>query len=94
MHNYELVCIIHPDLDENAFKGVVEKISNWVTEFGGTVDKLDVWGRRRMAYSIRKQREGQYAVLYISMPAAAAAGLERNLRFQENILRSMLTVAE
>jgi len=94
MHNYELVFIVHPDLDENAFKGVLEKVSNWVTEFGGIVDKLDVWGRRRMAYSIRKQREGQYAVFYISMPPTAAAELERNLRFQENILRSMLTVAE
>ncbi len=94
MHNYELVCIVHPDLDENAFKSVLEKVNTWVTEFGGTVDKLDVWGRRRMAYSIRKQREGQYAVLSISMPSAAAAELERNLRFQENILRSMLTVAD
>lgn len=94
MHKYELVCIVHPDLDENALKSVLEKVSTWVTEFGGTVDKLDVWGRRRMAYSIRKQREGQYAVLSISMPPAAAAELDRNLRFQENILRSMLTVAD
>lgn len=93
MHKYELVCIVHPDLDENAFKGVVEKVSNWVTEAGGTVDKLDVWGRRRMAYIIRKQREGQYAILNISLPATATADLERNLRFQESILRSMLTVA-
>ncbi len=93
MHKYELVCIVHPDLDENAFKGVVEKVSGWVTEAGGTVDKLDVWGRRRMAYVIRKQREGQYVVLNISLPATATAGLERNLRFQESILRSMLTVA-
>ncbi len=94
MHNYELVCIVHPDLDENAFKGVLEKVNSWVTESGGTVDKLDVWGRRRMAYSIRKQREGQYAVMNISLPPAAAAELERSLRFQENILRSMITVAE
>lgn len=93
MHNYELVCIVHPDLDENAFKGVVEKVSTWVTEAGGTIEKLDVWGRRRMAYTIRKQREGQYVVLNISLPAAATAELERNLRFQESILRSMLTVA-
>lgn len=94
MHNYESVCIVHPDLDENAFKDTLDKVNNWVTEFGGTVDKLDVWGRRRLAYSIRKQREGQYAVFYISMPPAATAELERNLRFQENILRSMITVAE
>ena len=71
MRNYELVCIIHPDLDENAFKGLVEKINAWITEAGGTVEKLDIWGRRRMAYVIRKQREGQYVVMNISMPAAA-----------------------
>jgi small subunit ribosomal protein S6 len=94
MRNYELVCIIHPDLDENAFKVVVEKINSWVAEAGGIVDKLDVWGRRRMAYVIRKQREGQYVVMNISMPAAATAELERNIRFQESILRSMLTVVE
>lgn len=94
MHNYELVCIVHPDLDENAFKGVLEKVSNWVTEFGGNVEKIDVWGRRRLAYTIRKQREGQYAVMYLALPPAAAADLERNLRFQENVLRFMLTVAE
>lgn len=94
MRNYELVCIVHPDLDENAFKGVVEKVSTWVTDAGGSVDKLDVWGRRRMAYTINKQREGQYAVLSISMASAATAELERNIRFQESILRSMLTVVE
>lgn len=94
MHNYELVCIVHPDLDENAFKGVLEKVSNWVTDFGGNVEKLDVWGRRRLAYTIRKQREGQYAVMYLAMLPVAAAELERNLRFQENVLRFMLAVAE
>jgi small subunit ribosomal protein S6 len=92
MHQYELVCIAHPDLDENAFKSVIEKVSGWVAEASGTVEKVDIWGRRRMAYQIRKHREGQYVMLNISMPPAAAAELERNLRFQENILRSMLTV--
>jgi small subunit ribosomal protein S6 len=58
------------------------------------VDKLDVWGRRRMAYSIRKQREGQYVLLHLSMDPAAAAGLERNIRFQESVMRSMLTLVE
>ncbi len=92
MRKYELVCIVHPDLDETAFKGVVEKVNGWVTEFGGTVEKTDVWGRRRMAYQIRKQREGQYVLLNITMPAAATAGLERNMRFQESVLRAMLTL--
>lgn len=92
MRKYELVCIVHPDLDETAFKGVVEKVSSWITESGGTVDKTDVWGRRRMAYQIRKQREGQYVLLNVTMPPSATAQLERNMRFQESVLRAMLTL--
>ena len=94
MRNYELVCIVHPDLDENAFKAVIEKVSGWVTESGGSVEKVDVWGRRRMAYHINKQREGQYVLLQLTMAPTATAGLERNMRFQESVMRSMLTVVE
>ncbi|MFZ5820820.1 MAG: 30S ribosomal protein S6, partial [Chloroflexota bacterium] len=50
MRNYELVCIVQPDLDETAFNGVVDKVKGWVTEAGGNVDKVDVWGKRRLAY--------------------------------------------
>ncbi len=94
MRTYELVCIMHPELDENAFKGAVEKVSGWVTESGGNVESIDVWGRRKMAYSIGKQREGQYVLLNINMPAAAAIELEHNIRYQESIIRSLLTVVE
>ncbi len=94
MRKYELVCIAHPDLDDNAFKGVIEKVNGWVTEAGGSVEKVDVWGRRRMAYQIHKQREGQYVLLNISMPAAGTMSLERNLRFQESVMRFMITAVE
>ena len=94
MRNYELVCIIHPDLDENAFKALVEKVSGWVTEAGGSVDKVDVWGRRRMAYHINKQREGQYVIFHLNMAPTSTSLLERNIRFQESVMRSMLTVVE
>jgi small subunit ribosomal protein S6 len=93
MHKYELVCIIHPDLDENAFNGVVEKVRGWVNDSGGSIDKLDIWGRRRMAYHIRKQREGQYVLFNITLPPTATAELDRNLRFQESVLRYMITAA-
>ncbi len=92
MRKYELVCVIQPDLDETAFNGVLDRVKGWVSEFGGTVDKVDVWGRRRLAYIIHKQREGQYVLLNISLEPAATAGLERNIRYQENILRHMLSV--
>jgi len=91
MRNYELVCIFQPDLDETAFKGAVERVSNWVTEAGGSVDKLEVWGRRRLAYIIRKQTEGQYVLMNISLDPKAASGLERNIRYLETAMRHLLT---
>ena len=91
MRNYELVCIVQPELDETAFKGVIERVSTWVTEAGGSVDKVDVWGRRRLAYQIRKQREGQYVLLNVSMDPKSTSGLERNIRYLETVLRHMLS---
>jgi small subunit ribosomal protein S6 len=91
MRKYELVCIVQPELDETAFKGVVERVSGWITEAGGTVDKVDIWGRRRLAYQIRKQREGQYVLFNVTLDPKSTGVLERNLRYLETILRHMLS---
>ena len=92
MRKYELVCIIQPELDETAFKSVVDRVSGWITETGGSVDKVDVWGRRRMAYQIRKQREGQYVLMNVTLDPKATSELERNIRYLEPVLRHMLSV--
>ena len=92
MRNYELMCIIQPDLDETAMNGVLDKVKGWITEAGGSIDKAEVWGRRRMAYTINKHREGQYVLLNVTMSPTATFDLERNLRFQESIMRHMLSV--
>ena len=94
MRQYELVCIVHPDLDETAFNGFVEKVKGWVVEIGGIVDKVEIWGRKRLAYSIKKHREGQYVLFNLSLKPTATATLEQNLRFQESVLRYMITVVE
>jgi small subunit ribosomal protein S6 len=94
MRHYELVCIVHPDLDEAGFNGVIEKVKGWVIETGGNVDKVDIWGRKRLAYSIKKHREGQYVLFNISLEPTATAPLEQNLRFLEPIIRYMITVVE
>ncbi len=91
MNEYELVFIVHPELDENAFKELLEKVKGWVAEADGQVTKVDLWGKRRLSYLIRKQREGVYVVMQTSMPPAACITLERNLRFQEPVLRFLLT---
>ena len=91
MRNYELVCIVQPDLDETAFKGAIERVQGWITESGGSVDKVDVWGRRRLAFPIRKQRDGQYVLMNVSLDPKSTSGLERYIRYLETVLLHMLT---
>lgn len=90
MRNYELVCVVHPDLDETAFTGVVDKVKGWIAEAGGEVTKTDIWGRRRMAYAIQKQREGQYVLFEYKLEPAMSNTLERNIRFLEAVLRHII----
>jgi small subunit ribosomal protein S6 len=92
MRKYELVCVVQPDLDETAFNGVVDKVKGWISDSGGSIDKVDIWGRRKLAYIIKKQREGQFVLLNVTMNPTATAELQRNLRYQETLLRHMLSV--
>jgi len=94
MREYELVFIIHPDLDENASNDVLEKVKGWITKAGGTVNKVDPWGKRKLAYPIRKQNSGQYFLLNIQIAPSFVAELERNLRFQEPVMRFLVTSIE
>jgi small subunit ribosomal protein S6 len=94
MRIYEIVNIFQPDLDETALNAALEKVKTWITESGGTITKVDVWGRRRMAYMIRKTREGQYAVVYAQIDPAFTNTLERNLRFHEPLMRFMITLVD
>ncbi len=87
MKNYELVFIVQPDLDENAFGGVIDRVKGWITDAGGSVAKVDIWGKRRLAYPIRKLREGQYVLLQAEMKPSFSAELDRNLRFLEPVMR-------
>ncbi|MCK4898600.1 MAG: 30S ribosomal protein S6, partial [Anaerolineales bacterium] len=54
MRSYELMFIVHPELDESDFNEVVDKVKGWITDSGGQVDNLDLWGKRRLAYPIQK----------------------------------------
>jgi small subunit ribosomal protein S6 len=94
MRDYELVFIVHPDLDETAVKDVISKVSGWITDAGGSISKVDLWGKRKMAYSIRKQKEGQYVLFRTQMEPTFGVTLERNLRFLEPVMRFLLTSVE
>ncbi len=92
MRKYELVCLVQPDLDEAAFNALVDRVKGWVAEGGGSVDKVDNWGKRRLAYVIRKQRESNYVLFNVSMQPTATSALEQDLRYTETIMRHMLTL--
>ena len=91
MRSYEIVFIVNPDLDETALNGLIERVKGWITTVGGTIAKVDLWGKRRMAYTIRKQREGQYVLVQADFEPSFTAELERNLRFLEPVLRFLIT---
>lgn len=94
MREYELIIIVHADLDENALNDVLEKVQGWITEGGGKITKVDLWGKRKLAYLIRKQSEGQYVLMHTTMAPTFCVELERNLRFLEPIMRFLLIVKE
>jgi small subunit ribosomal protein S6 len=94
MREYELIFIVHPDLDETATNEVVERVKSWITEAGGTVNKVDPWGKRKLAYPIRKQNDGQYFFLQVEMAPTFIAEMERNLRFLEPVMRFLITAVE
>ena len=87
MRNYEVAFIAHPELDEASLNALVEKAKGWVSAAGGQVMQVDLWGRRRLAYSIRKQREGQYVLMQTQMTAVATHDVERSLRLTEQVMR-------
>ena len=94
MRNYELLVVIQPDLDEASVTDLTTRIDGWITEAGGKIEKTDTWGKRRLAYEIRKVREGQYILFHAAIPSEYTSELERNLRFLEPVMRHMLTLAE
>ena len=94
MRKYEIIFIAQPDLDEENLNNVIEKIKGWIADDKGEVVSVDNWGKRRLAYRIRKQRDGQYILITANMEPASVKNLSQNMRFVESIMRSMITVVD
>ncbi|WP_297081432.1 30S ribosomal protein S6 [uncultured Demequina sp.] len=90
MRQYEMMVILDPEVDERTVQPSLDKYLNVVTSDKGTVDNLDVWGRRRLAYPIKKKNDGIYAVINFTAESATAKELERQLGLNESILRTKL----
>lgn len=94
MRHYEVLVILDPDLEEKTIAPSLEAFLNVVKADGGEVRKVDVWGRRRLAYEIDHKTEGIYAVLDVKASPAAVAELDRQLNLNEAVLRTKVTRPE
>ena len=90
MRQYELMIILDPDLEERTIQPSLDKFLSVITKDGGTLDNVDLWGKRRLAYEIKKKSEGIYAVVNFSAESATAKELDRQLGLNESILRTKL----
>lgn len=88
MRRYELMIILAPDLEERTVAPSLDQYLTVVKKAGGTVEKVDVWGRRRLAYEINKSAEGIYAVIDLTAEPAAVQELDRQLNLNESVLRT------
>ena len=88
MRAYEVMVILDPSLDERTIEPSLDTYLNVIRKDGGSIESLDVWGRRRMAYEIKKNAEGIYAVINLTATPATVKEFDRQLTLNESILRT------
>ncbi|HEX6359713.1 30S ribosomal protein S6 [Actinophytocola sp.] len=88
MRHYEVMVILDPTLDERTVQPTLDNFLNVIRTSGGNVEKVEVWGKRRLSFEIKKHTEGIYAVLDVNSEPAAVKELDRQLGLQESVLRT------
>ena len=89
MKNYELLAIFKPSLDSEELDKVVDKISEEIKSYKGLVSSIDKMGRKKLAYDVQGYRDGYFTNMILSIPAETVVEFKRNLKLNDNVLRSM-----
>jgi small subunit ribosomal protein S6 len=90
LHNYEVALIIRPEMEEEGQSALIERLGELLTSEGGEVTDVETWGRRRLAYPIRKVQEGHYYFIQGQFSASVLPELERTIKLNDDILRHMV----
>ena len=90
MRKYETIFILHPSLDEEAVKANIEKFKGVIENGGGTVENVDFWGKRKLAYEIAKVNEGYYTLVNFTAPAELPSELDRIFRITDGVIRHII----
>jgi small subunit ribosomal protein S6 len=91
---YEFMYIVNPEIEADDLQEVTARVGQMIADGGGEVLRLESWGRRRLAYPIRRFREGHYIVAYIQLDPEAIAGLKGRLALTEEVIRYLLVKTE
>ncbi|MBX3087217.1 MAG: 30S ribosomal protein S6 [Cryobacterium sp.] len=94
MHKYELMVILDPEIDERTVAPSLDKFLGVIRADGGTIDSVDIWGKRRLAYEINKKSEGIYAVVNMTASSDSTIELDRQLKLSEAVMRTKVLRAE
>src|SRR5215216_8188760 len=86
--------VLDPNLDDTAVDALNTRVANMVTQRGGTIDTVDNWGRKRLAYPVGRYRDGVYILTRMQLPPTAAVEIERALKLTESVIRHLLVRAE
>ena len=90
LKEYELVLIISPEVEDEALEATINNISRFITGSGGTISNIERWGKRRLAYPIKRFTEGNYVLTQLKLKPALSGELEANLQISEEVLRHLL----
>jgi small subunit ribosomal protein S6 len=90
MPDYELTFIVQPEMEEEPLAALVEKITQTIGDFEGQVHQVEPWGKRRLAYAIKKHREGLYFLMQLELPSSAVRSLESRLKLMEDVIRHLM----
>lgn len=94
MRNYETIFVMNPSLDEEAVKALIEKFKGVIENGGGTVENVDFWGKRRLAYEIKKVNEGFYTLFNFTADTELPKELDRVFRITDGIIRHIIVKQE
>jgi len=87
MREYELTFIVRSDVEELDLNAVMDRVKGLISDNGGEITKLDLWGTRRLAYPIKNMRDGQYVFMLTKLPSRAIAEMDRSLQLMEEVIR-------
>ena len=94
MNKYELAVVLSAKLEDEERAAAMEKVTGYITRFGGTVTDIDEWGKKRLAYEIQKMKEGYYYFVHFDAEATVPAEIEQRMRIMDNVLRYLCVKQE